>query len=116
MSDGDWTYQAAEAALSGDFNQWPELLAPGNALPDDFSDILQYNALADVPSLPNLGTEIGREFSGEYLPVNHSQLSADTFFDFDAFNVEEKGSLPLETAEPASRLQPSHGAPITGCD
>ncbi|ETN46762.1 uncharacterized protein HMPREF1541_00951 [Cyphellophora europaea CBS 101466] len=109
-------YQAAEAALPSDFAQWPELSAPGNALPHDFSDVLNFNALADVPSFPDLGTEIGRELGGEHLLFNQQQLSPDSFFDFDAFNVDEKSGLPLETSEPASRLQPSHGAPITGSD
>lgn len=115
MSDGFWE-QAGEISLASDYLGWSEPLTPGNALSGDLSDILHYNALADVPSIPDVGAEIGREFSGQYLPVDHDQLSIDSLFDFNAFDGLEKGSLPLETPEQASRLQSLHGAPIDGSD
>ena len=116
MSVGDWGYQAVATVLPGDFQAWPESVTTDHPVPDDLSDVLNYNALADVPDLPNLGTEIGREFTGEHFPFHLEQFSPDSLFDFDAFNIDQTGSLPLETSQPTTRLQPSHGAPTTGSD
>lgn len=115
VSDGFWE-QAGQTGLAGDFFEWPEPPTPGHALSGDLSDVLHYNALADVPSIPDVGAEIGREFSGQYLPIDNDQLSIDSLFDFNAFDGLEKSGLPLETPEPATSLQSFHGAPINGSD
>ncbi|RMZ81724.1 hypothetical protein DV738_g2101, partial [Chaetothyriales sp. CBS 135597] len=83
---------------------------------DDLSNILDFNALADVPDFSNLGTEIGNDFSGANLPFTPQQLRPDSLFDFDAFDIDQAGGLSHEASEPTARLQPSHGAPTHGSD
>jgi hypothetical protein len=92
------------------FPTWPQPTSPNDPALDDLSDVLDFNALAHVPDLPNLGTEIGHEFTGADLPFNLEQFPPHSFFDFDAFDTDQTGGLPHETSEPTSRLQPSHGA------
>lgn len=106
---------AMSAPLSG-FPAWPQPAAPNDSILDDLSDVLDFNALANVPDLPNLGTEIGHEFSGADLALHPEQFPSHSFFDFDAFDTDQTSGLPYETSEPTSRLQPSHGASIVDSD
>jgi hypothetical protein len=98
------------------FAAWPQPAAPADSILDDLSDVFDFNALANVPDLPDLGTEIGHEFNGADLPFHPEQFPPHSFFDFDAFDTDQTGGLPLETSEPTSRLQPPNGAPTTGSD
>ncbi|RMD40808.1 hypothetical protein DV735_g4348, partial [Chaetothyriales sp. CBS 134920] len=111
MSDGMWGYQPVDASLPA----WAEPAPPVDLL-DDLSNILDFNALANVPDFSNLGTEIGNDFSGANLPFAPQQLRPDSLFDFDAFDIDQAGGLSHEASEPTARLQPSHGAPTHGSD
>ncbi|RMZ88702.1 hypothetical protein DV736_g4059, partial [Chaetothyriales sp. CBS 134916] len=111
VSDGMWGYQPVDASLPA----WAEPTPPVDLL-DDLSNVLDFNALADVPDFSNLGTEIGNDFSGANLPFASQQLPPDSLFDFDAFDIDQTGGLSHEASEPTARLQPSHGAPTHGSD
>ena len=109
---------AMSAPLPG-FPAWPQPSTsndPHDSVLGDLADVLDFNALANVPDLPNLGTEIGHEFSGASFPFHPEQFPSHSFFDFDAYDIDETGGLPHETSKPTSCLQPPNGASLVDSD
>ena len=106
---------AMSAPLTG-FSAWSQSATRNDPVLDDLSDVFDFNALANVPDFPNLGTEIGHEFTGADFPFHPEQFPSHSFFDFDAFDTDQTGSLPHEASKPTSSLQPSHGASIIDSD
>lgn len=95
---------------------WPEL--PPSSLPDldDISNLLNDNALANLQSIPDFGTEIVNDLDGTGFLFHPEQFPTDSLFDFDAFDTDQTSGFPHEASEPTTRMQPTHGAPITGSD
>ena len=116
MSAGDLGYEAASVPIQSDIQLWSQL--PSSSFPglDDISSLLNDNALADLQSLPDFGHEIGNDLDGAGFFLHPDELPTNSFFDFDAFDTDQAGGLPHETSEPTSRMQPTHGAPLTGSD
>ena len=113
MSGGDWGVEAVEPT---EFQTWVQPPSPTAPILDDLPDVFNFNALADVPDLPNLGTDIGHEFVGADFALGAEQFSADTLFDFSAFDPDPTGDLSLEASQPTPCLQSQNGAPTIGSD
>jgi len=109
-------YQPAIVPIQPDFSSWAQL--PPSSIPDldDISNLLNDNSLADLQSLPDFGTEIIQDLDGTGFLLHPDQLPTNSFFDFDAFDTDQTGSLPHETSEQTPCMQPTHGAPIAGSD
>lgn len=114
MSTGDFGYQPAN--LQSEAQLWNQLPPPGLPDSDDISHLLNDNALADLQPLPDFGTEIVNDLDGTGFLLHPDQLPTNSFFDFDAFDTDQTSGLSHETSQPTSRLQPTHGAPLTGSD
>jgi hypothetical protein len=116
VSTGDLGYEVARGANQSEVQHWSQL--PSSSVPDfdDISHLLNDNALADLQSLPDLGSAIVNDLDGTGLLLHPDQLPTNSFFDFDAFDIDQASGLPHETSEPTTRVQPTHGAPITGSD
>jgi len=109
-------YQSAIVPIQPDFPTWAQLPPSGFPDLDDISNLLNDNSLAHIQSLPDFGSEIVDDLDGTGFLLHPDQLPTNSFFDFDAFDTDQTGSLSHETSEPTSRMQPTHGAPITGSD
>ncbi|KIX02470.1 uncharacterized protein Z518_08411 [Rhinocladiella mackenziei CBS 650.93] len=116
VSTGTLGYQAAGVPIQAEVQSWSQLSPPSLPDLDDISDLLNDNALADLQSLPDFGAEIVNDLDGRGFFLHPDQLPTNSFFDFDAFDTDQTSGLPHETPEPASRMQPTHGAPLTGSD
>jgi hypothetical protein len=116
VSAGDLGYQPASLSIDHQDQSWDQLPASGLPDFDDISLLLDDNALTHVPAIPDFGTAIVHDLDGAGFLLHSDQLPTNSFFDFDAFDTDQTSGLPYEASEPTTRLQPTHGAPITGSD
>ena len=116
MSTGVVGYEAANVPIQSDVSTWPQLSTSGLPDLDDISSLLNDNSLANLQPLPDFGTEISQDLDRDGFYFHLDQLPTNSFFDFDAFDTDQTSSLSHEATEPTSRMQPTHGAPITGSD
>lgn len=109
-------YQAATVPVQPEAQLWDQL--PSSGLPDldDISHLLNDNALADLQSIPDFGSAIVNDLDGTGFLLHPDQLPTNSFFDFDAFDTDQTSGLSHEASEQTTRMQPTHGAPITGSD
>ena len=81
---------------------------------DDLRNILDYNALANVPNLPDFGRDFVDDlFNGG---LDGSSLPSHPFVDYEAYITDDPSDLSNETSEPTSRMQSQFGAPSRGSD
>ncbi|KAK4938534.1 transcription factor that binds to CRE motif [Elasticomyces elasticus] len=116
VSTGDMGYQASCLPIQPDDQLWAQLPPANLSDFDDISNLLNDNALADLQSLPDFGTEIVHDLDGTGFLDNPLQLPTNSFFDFDAFDTDQTCGISHEASEPTTSMQPTHGAPITGSD
>jgi len=109
-------YQSAIVPIQSEFPTWAQLPPSGFSDLDDISNLLNDNSLANIQSLPDFGSEIVDDLDGTGFLLHPDQLPTNSFFDFDAFDTDQTSSLSHETSEQTTRMQPTHGAPITGSD
>ena len=83
-------------------------------LDDSLRDVLNYDAFAHVPAIPDVGRDLlDGLFNGG---VDGLSLSADPFFNFDAFIEDHPTDLSNEASESTSSVQSQFGAPPRGSD
>ncbi|EXJ66794.1 uncharacterized protein A1O5_09989 [Cladophialophora psammophila CBS 110553] len=116
VSAGDLGYELANLPIDPETQPWDQLPASGLPDLDDISLLLDDNALADVQSFPDFGAAIVNDLDGTGFLLHPDQLPPNSFFDFDAFDTDQASGLSHEASEPTTRLQPTHGAPLTGSD
>lgn len=116
MSAGHLGAQIINHPIQPSLQSWSQSAPTNDPSFDDLSGIFNFNALADLQSIPDFGTAISDEFDGTDFFIHSEQLSHNSFFDFDAFDTDQTSGLSNETSEPTTRMQPTHGAPITGSD
>lgn len=80
-------------------------------LPDNSDYLFDFNALSDIPTLPDFGGGIVNDLTsaGSNCP---EQLSADPYFDFDAFIFDATSDLSYQTPQPTSGSQSQFSASI----
>jgi len=78
-------------------------------LPDNLDELFEFNALGDMPALPDFGSSILHDLSsaGIHCP---EQFPADSYFDFDAFNIDTTSDLSYQAPQPVSGLQSQSSA------
>lgn len=79
---------------------------------DDSNDIFEFNALANIPTtLPDFGSGIVNDLYSAGINCLE-QFPADSYFDFDAFNVDATSDLPYQASQPNSGSQSQFSASI----
>jgi len=81
------------------------------SLYDNSDDLFEFNALGEIPTLPNFGSGIVNDLvsAGINCP---EQFPTDPYFDFDAFDFDTTSNLPYQASQPTSGSQSQFSASI----
>ncbi|KAK5080212.1 transcription factor that binds to CRE motif [Exophiala xenobiotica] len=80
-----------------------------HTLLDNSDDLFSFNALADIPTFPDFGNGIidDLESAGVNCP---EQFPTDSYFDFDAFNIDTTSDLSHQAPQQTSGMQSQFSA------